>query len=134
MHAYNATKAMNAQNENLTSEAEARAGAALRAAEADAKSEVIRAEARAKAAILQAEAEANGTRLRAQAEADRIKLLAATPLGSKLAELELYVKALTSALSSANVVYLPPDAVRSPFSFFGRDLGLPLPNDQDVKT
>lgn len=84
-----------------------RAEATVAEAEAEAKGAKIRAEA----SISEAQAEAEGIRLKAQAEAERAKIVSETPLGEKLALLDLYANAVKSANEGVEkVVYMEPSA------------------------
>jgi len=82
-----------------------RAEATVAEAEAAAKGTKIRAEA----SIAEAEAQAEGIRVKAQAEAERAKVVGETPLGEKLALLDVYSSAVKSANEGVEkVVYMDP--------------------------
>eukprot|EP00929_Paragymnodinium_shiwhaense_P031010 TRINITY_DN1746_c0_g1_i3.p1 TRINITY_DN1746_c0_g1~~TRINITY_DN1746_c0_g1_i3.p1 ORF type:complete len:761 (+),score=192.05 TRINITY_DN1746_c0_g1_i3:72-2354(+) len=92
-----------------------RAEATVAEAEAAAKGAKIRANA----SIAEAEAEAEGIRLKAKAEAERAKVVSETPLGEKLALLDVYSGAVKSANEGVEkVVYMDPAAspAQNPFA------------------
>jgi regulator of protease activity HflC (stomatin/prohibitin superfamily) len=92
-----------------------RAQATIAEAEAAAASTKIRAEA----SISEAKAMAESTRLKASAEAERASLLASTPLGEKLALLDVYSGAVKASNDGVEkVVYVDPSttSASNPFA------------------
>jgi len=105
-----------------TAEAEAKVRAIRAQQEADAR--IAAAKAEAEAIRLRAEAEAGAIRVKAAAEAERAAALAATPLGSRLAMLELWGETVKSSNEGVSkVVYCDPSvqgaAAGNPLSLFG---------------
>eukprot|EP00928_Gymnodinium_smaydae_P034094 TRINITY_DN24242_c0_g2_i1.p1 TRINITY_DN24242_c0_g2~~TRINITY_DN24242_c0_g2_i1.p1 ORF type:complete len:204 (+),score=64.37 TRINITY_DN24242_c0_g2_i1:186-797(+) len=71
-------------------------------------------EIKASAVVKQAEAEAQAIRLKAQAEAERAKLLAAVPLGEKLALLDVYAEVVKKSNEGVEkVVYVDPTTTQA---------------------
>lgn len=106
----------------MATEAEARNNTLLADAKAKAMAAKIVAQGDADALLIKAEAEARAIELKAAAERKRAEELSATPLGEKLALMNVQAQMVTSALQGVQkIIYLPSNAnlAQSPLQLFG---------------
>jgi len=106
----------------MATEAEARNTSLLADAKAKAQAAKIVAQGEADALLIKAEAEAKAIEVKAAAERKRAEELSATPLGEKLALMNVQAQMVTSALQGVQkIIYLPSNAnlAQSPLQLFG---------------
>jgi len=106
----------------MATEAEARNNSLLADAKAKAQAAKIVAQGDADALLIKAEAEARAIELRAAAERKRAEELSATPLGEKLALMNVQSAMVTSSLQGVQkIIYLPSNAslAQAPLQLFG---------------